>query len=229
MNNPNNSPVVALFVRVPVPGQVKTRLVGGLGADGACLLYQAMVADILNNIQACAFPLYLFHDGTQRSDLPAAWVAVAAKVIAQQGEGIGARMAAAFEYCFAENIQQVILVGSDIPGLDADVLVKASAALASHDAAMVPVVDGGYCLIALQRERYRIRFFEDIPWSTDQVLRVTLQRFRECTMSVHLQSALHDIDTMDDVQRYCQNPLAQARATNQVLAHLEKCPEMLRL
>ncbi len=222
MNNPRNCPVVALFVRVPLPGQVKTRLVGGLGADGACRLYQAMVADILCNIRACAFPLYLFHDGTEAIDLPATWVAAATKVIAQQGEGIGERMAAAFEHCFAENIGQVILVGSDIPGLDADVLVNASAALAGHDAVMVPVADGGYCLIALQRERYRSRIFEDIPWSTEQVLRVTLQRFEECTLSVHLQSALHDIDTLADVQRYCQNPLAQARATNQVLSSLGK-------
>ena len=116
----------------------------------------------------------------------------------------------------------MILVGSDIPGLDAEVLVNAAAALAVHDAAMVPVVDGGYCLIALKRDRYRARVFEDIPWSTDQVLRVTLQRFRECTMSVHLQSALRDIDTMDDVRRYCQQPLALARVTNQVLLHLGK-------
>ena len=222
MNKLNRSPVVALFVRVPVPGQVKTRLVGGLGAGGACRLYQAMVADILSNIQACAFPLYLFHDGTEKSALPAAWVAAAAKVIAQQGEGIGARMAAAFEYCFAENIDQVILVGSDIPGLDADILVNASAALALHDAAMVPVIDGGYCLIALQRERYRSSILEEIPWSTDQVLRVTLQRCEECGMSVALQRPLRDIDTMADVQRYCQNPIAQAFATNQVLADLEK-------
>jgi hypothetical protein len=222
MNNPGNPPVVALFVRVPVPGQVKTRLVGGLGADGACRLYQAMVADILSNIQACAFPLYLFHDGTERGELPAAWEAVADKVIAQQGKGIGARMAAAFEYCFAENIDQVILVGSDIPGLDANVLVEAAAALGSHDAAMVPVIDGGYCLIALQRERYQSRIFEEIPWSTDQVLRVTLQRFKEYEMSVSLQSVLYDIDTMDDVQRYWQKPLTQAPATNQVLAQLGK-------
>jgi rSAM/selenodomain-associated transferase 1 len=229
MNQPNSRSVIVLFVRVPLQGRVKTRLVKGLGADGACLLYQAMVADILSNIKACAFPLYLFHDGTEASALPAAWVAAAAKVIAQQGAGIGARMAAAFEYCFAENIEEVILVGSDIPGLDADVLVKASAALASHDAAMVPVIDGGYCLIALQRERYRARIFEGIPWSTNQVLRVTLQRFKECTMSVHLQSALFDIDTMVDVQRYCQKPLAQALAINQVLAHLGKRSEMFRL
>lgn len=222
MSNPKNSPVIAFFVRVPIPGRVKTRLAGGLGGDGACRLYQALVTDILRNIQACAFPLYLFHDGSERDALPASWVAASAQVTAQRGQNIGERMAAAFEHCFGEDFEQVILIGSDIPGLDANVIIKAAAALASHDAAIVPVIDGGYCLMAFQRERYRARIFEDIPWSTDQVLRVTLQRFRECRMSVFLQNALHDIDIMDDVRRYGQNPLVQARATNQVLEDLGK-------
>ena len=222
MNPPSNKAVVALFVRAPVPGRVKTRLAGGLGADGACCLYQAMVADMLRNIRECAFPLYLFHDGREASALPAAWIAGAAKVIAQQGQGIGERMAAAFEHCFAEKIQQVMLVGSDIPGLDAARITAASAALASYDGVITPVIDGGYCLIALQRERYRRRIFEEIPWSTEQVLRITLQRFAECGLSVHLQSALHDIDTLEDVKRYCQRPCGQAVATNTVLADLKR-------
>ena len=218
----NNSTVVALFVRVPVPGQVKTRLAAVLGAEGACRLYRAMVTDILNNIRACGFPLHLFYDGTAQEALPPAWVAAAAKVVGQQGEGIGERMAAAFEHCFFENIQQVVLVGSDIPGLDAERIREAAAALASNDAAITPVVDGGYCLIALQRGRYQRRIFEEIPWSTGQVLRVTLERFKECSLSVFLHSALQDIDTMDDLQRYAQKPSAQALATNRVMAQLRK-------
>jgi rSAM/selenodomain-associated transferase 1 len=222
MQAPSNRTVVALFVRVPVPGQVKTRLAGGLGAEGACMLYQAMVADTLRNLQACGFPLYLFYDPTGQDGLPPAWVAAAARVVAQQGEGIGERMASAFEHCFYENIQQVVLVGSDIPGLDAGDIREAAAALASNDAAITPVVDGGYCLIALQRERYQRRVFEEIPWSTGQVLRVTLERFAECSLSVFLHRALQDIDTMDDLQRYAQKPSAQALATNRVIALLRK-------
>ena len=222
MKPPPHSPVVAVFVRVPVPGRVKTRLAAVLGADGACRLYQAMVTDILGNIQACGLPLYLFHDGTEQSALPPAWVAAATQVIVQQGEGLGERMAAAFEHCFAENIPQVVLVGSDIPGLDGPIIKKAAAALAVADGALVPVVDGGYCLIALQRQRYRRRLFQEIPWSTDQVLRVTLQRFQECHLTLSLQAALQDIDTPDDVQRYCGRPCAQALATNRVLQQLRE-------
>ena len=212
--------MVALFVRMPVPGQVKTRLAADLGRDSACRLYCAMVADSLRIVQAAALPLYLFHDGTGERELPPAWVAAAVQVHGQQGEGLGERMAAAFEQCFAEGIPQVVLVGSDIPGLDGRRIVQAVAALEAHDAAITPVVDGGYCLIAMKRERYRRRIFEEIPWSTDQVLRVTLQRFEECGLSVSLQSDLHDIDTMEDVRHYCRNPCAQASATNQVLAQL---------
>jgi rSAM/selenodomain-associated transferase 1 len=222
MKPPSNTPVVALFVRVPIPGQVKTRLAAVLGDDNACELYQAMVTDIFSNILPGAYPIYLFHDGKESRALPEAWVTASARVITQKGETIGARMASAFEYCFAENLKKVILIGSDIPELDAAIIAKASEALASHDAVITPVADGGYCLIGLQCERYRRGIFEGIPWSTDQVLRVTLQRFKEYKMSVSLQSALHDIDTMDDVQKYCQKPLAQARATNRVLSHLGK-------
>lgn len=38
MKNPGNSAVVAIFVRVPVPGRVKNRLVSDLGDEGVKLL-----------------------------------------------------------------------------------------------------------------------------------------------------------------------------------------------
>jgi len=217
MHNPSSTTVVAFFVRVPVVGQVKTRLAAELGAEGACRLYEAMVADILSNIKACALPLYLFHDGNAGAELPQAWVEASSEVRAQHGEQIGERMAAAFEHCFAENISQVIMVGSDIPGLNAEIIDKASVALASHDAAIAPVIDGGYCLIALKRERYHQRIFEDIPWSTDQVLRVTLNRFEECKLAACLLQTMQDIDTIDDLNTYCRNPLPTALATNRTL------------
>src|SRR5665647_420881 len=228
MHNPSNTTVVAFFVRVPVVGQVKTRLAAELGAEGACRLYEAIVADILNNIKACALPLYLFHDGNAGAELPRSWVEASSEVRAQHGEQIGERMAAAFEHCFAENIRQVILVGSDIPGLNAEIIDKASGALASYDAAIAPVIDGGYCLIALKRESYHYRIFEDIPWSTDQVLRVTLNRFEECQLAVCLLQTLQDIDTIDDLNAYCRNPLSTALATNRILVGMKSDIEIAK-
>lgn len=217
MENSNNLVIVALFVRVPVPGRVKTRLASDLGNDGACKLYCSMVADILTNIKACGFPIYLFHDGKEDSALPKEWIESSARVIIQEGGDIGERMAAAFEHCFNEGVGQVVLAGSDIPGLNARIVLSASTALESHDIAIAPANDGGYCLIALKCETYQCDIFKDIPWSTGQVLRSTLEKCMEAKQRVGLLEALQDIDTIDDLKAYCHRPAKLADATNRLL------------
>lgn len=217
MNNNSDLTIIALFVRVPVPGRVKTRLAADLGDVGAYRLYLAMVADILANLKGCGLPLYLFHDGASSHELPAAWRQAASKVIAQSGESIGNRMATAFAHCFAQNTARVILVGSDIPGLDAGIIAAAATALSTHDVALAPAVDGGYCLIGLRADSYQAEIFDDIPWSTAQVLRATLARCGQLRLKVQLLETLQDIDTLADLAAYRRHPAQQAVFTNSLL------------
>ncbi len=211
--------VVALMVRAPIPGRVKTRLVPALGPTGACLLYQAMVADILANTGQSGLSLHLFYDGNEM-DLPRAWLDKAVRVWPQRGEDIGERMAAVFTDCIGAGADSVILVGSDIPALDANVIDQAAVALASHDGVLVPVEDGGYCLIALHRASFRAELFCDIPWSTDQVLAQTLRRLATLGLPTALLPLLRDIDTPEDLLAYRSNPAPMAIATNRMLEHL---------
>jgi len=212
--------VVALMVRPPVPGQVKTRLAAGIGAKGACRLYLAMVADILANSRGAGVPIHLFHAGTESHALPRAWRERVDQVRPQRGDDIGERMAAVFADCFAEGVEQVILAGSDLPELGAGIIRQALAALTTHDAALAPTIDGGYGLIALKSSRNWPQLFRDIPWSTGQVLALTRQRFEECALSVCLLPLLRDIDTLDDLLAYQQQPCPAATATNQAMADL---------
>src|SRR6185369_3723028 len=114
--------VVALFVRHPVPGRVKTRLACDLGDEAACDLYRAMVADTITNIKTCGLPIYLFHDGQDAVGLPVEWASAADGIIRQVGGALGERMTAAYEFLFSGGWEQVVLVGSDIPGIDAQLL-----------------------------------------------------------------------------------------------------------
>jgi uncharacterized protein len=213
-----DSTIVVLFVRDPIPGRVKTRLATDLGNDGACNLYRAMVTDILSNITSCDFPVCLFYEGDDVGNLPEEWVTASSTVVPQAGDNIGERMAAAFEYCFAHNINQVILVGSDIPSLDSRVMLSAATSLASHDITISPAYDGGYCLIAMKRETYQPRIFKNVPWNTDQVLQTTLKRCAECELDAELLDTLQDIDTIEDFKAYCRNISDNAIATNLSLA-----------
>jgi rSAM/selenodomain-associated transferase 1 len=218
LRNKSRGSVVALFIRHPIPGRVKTRLAHDMGDENACGLYQAMVNDILSNIKASKLPVLLFHDGLDAIGLPQNWIDASCEVIPQQGGTIGEKMSAAFVQLFAANIRQVIMIGSDIPGLDSKLLRAASKALGKFDAAIAPAVDGGYCLIALDENSYRSRIFQDIEWSTGRVLHSTLERFEECGLPVKLLESRQDIDTCDDLKAYCRNPSEMAHATNEWLS-----------
>ena len=210
--------VIAVFVRHPVPGRVKTRLARDLGDEAACGLYRAMVADCIANVGACGLPLFLFHDGQDTAGLPPEWMEAAAALFSQEGASLGERMTAAFERSFSAGALGVILTGSDIPGIDAGLLRSALESIESHAAVLSPAFDGGYCLVASNKGCFDSRIFQGIPWSTSRVLEMTVAACTAHGVSYRLLEPRQDIDTMDDLASYCRNPSPSAPATNAWLA-----------
>lgn len=210
--------VAVIFVRHPVPGRVKTRLARALGDEDACALYRAMVADCIANVRASGLPLFLFHDGQDAAGLPPGWVRAAETVLSQEGESLAERMSAAFERSFAAGAQAVVLIGSDIPGIDAELLRSAVESVHCHDAVFAPALDGGYCLVASRRGRFNSIIFHGIPWSTSRVLALTVAACTAHGVSYRLLEPRLDIDTMEDVASYCRKPSASATETNAWLA-----------
>ena len=212
--------VVAVFVRHPIPGRVKTRLARDLGNQAVCDLYRAMVADVIASVKSCGLPLYLFHDGQDAAPLPKEWLDAADDVISQSGDSLGERMTAAFEFLFSIGRARVILIGSDIPGIDAELLQSARAAIDRHDVVFSPALDGGYCLVASKNGRFNSLIFRDIPWSTSRVLETTLDRCKAGGLSYTLLDYRQDIDTLNDIEAYCRQPFPYAAATNSwLVAH----------
>jgi rSAM/selenodomain-associated transferase 1 len=209
--------VVALFVRHPVPGSVKTRLARDMGEGASCDLYRAMVTDSIANFQACGLPIYLFHDGQDAVGLPMEWVNAAVATVRQRGDSLGERMTAAYEFLFSIGQERIILTGSDIPGIDAQLLQSAMAAIERCDVVFSPAFDGGYCLVASTRESFNDSIFRNIPWSTSRVLETTLDMCRAGGLSYALLDTRRDIDTMKDLKAYCRQPSRPATTTNRWL------------
>ncbi len=196
---PGGSSCIALFVKPPVPGRVKTRLARAIGNDAACTLYSALVDRVLATITASGMPLVIFHDGDDAGHLPVAWQEVANSCIPQQGIDLGQRMAHAFSRLFSDGIEQAVLIGSDIPGLDAAYLHNAFRLLAGHDLVIGPAIDGGYCLIGFHSATFTPALFQQIPWSTGQVLALTLAAAETIGLSIGTLPPLRDLDTVDDL------------------------------
>ena len=212
-----NPATVALFVRPPVPGRVKTRLAATIGDRFSCTLYRAMVLDVLRAVQTSGLELCLLHDGSDPDRLPAAWRRRATTVRPQVNGDLGRRMAAAFADCFAAGCDRVLLAGSDLPGLDAPTLLAAARGLEQDGAVLLPTRDGGYGLFGLRAAAFSPSFFKDIAWSTDRVLAATLLRLQQGGVRVQLLPVQGDIDTINDLRSYCRQPAAHAGHTNAVL------------
>lgn len=206
--------VVVIFVRNPVPGKVKTRLAQIIGNSKACSFYQAMVSDILENAGKTLFPVFLFHDGCRGYQLPEKWRKKSQRVVKQVGHDLGQRMSAAFEILFQEGFERVVLVGSDIPGIDSQLIKTAVKELATNDVVIAPSPDGGYSLISIRSCGFRRELFNEIKWSSPFVLESTLKHCSEQGLSYHLLDGRQDIDTMDDLMKYSGDRSAHAIHTN---------------
>jgi glycosyltransferase A (GT-A) superfamily protein (DUF2064 family) len=94
----------------------------------------------------------------------------------------------------------VVIVGSDIPEIDAAAIRAAFAALRSHDAVFGPAIDGGYWLVGLRRRPPPRRhlpgtLFRDVRWSTEHALADTLAGLPKGARI----ALLHELADVDDV------------------------------
>ena len=186
---------LAIFARVPVLGQVKTRLAATVGEPAALAAYRDLVALTLTRLRpgmgAFAPEIWMAGDSAEAADEVAGWKR-RFPLFAQPSGDLGTRMAAAFEAGVA------VLVGCDIPPLSALYVDRALAALDDADLVLGPTEDGGYCLIAMNEPHPEV--FAGIPWSTNEVLAAT--RCAAAHLRVTLLERLWDVDDAAGLARW---------------------------
>jgi len=112
---------------------------------------------------------------------------------------LGERLVAAARHVFADGHKKLIIIGTDSPNLPLDYLEEANRALESHDIVLGPAEDGGYYLIGM-KEIHR-KLFEEIAWSSSEVLSQTLERAGHLNLRVHLLPTWYDVDDLPSYQR----------------------------
>ncbi|KQO58058.1 hypothetical protein ASF24_15565 [Methylobacterium sp. Leaf86] len=187
------SPRLVLFTRYPEPGKAKTRLIPALGPDGAAALHRRLTERTLASMRATGLPIEIRSTGAAEGAF-LEWLGQDLDVV-DQGEGdLGARLAR------AASRTPAILLGADTPALTANHLVALAHALASNPAAIGPAEDGGYWALGIARPMPFL--FEDMPWSTDQVCAITLERLAERGFEAAILDTLSDLDRPEDLARF---------------------------
>ena len=194
-----------LFTRYPEPGRTKTRLIPCLGPEGAADLQRRMTERLLNTARrystGCSCGLEIRYEGGTR-DRMADWLGPGLTFAPQGGGGLDRRMGRALEEAFAAGMEQAVITGTDIPGIDTGILRKAFEALADHELVLGPAADGGYYLIGM-RENCATQaipaIFSNIPWGTGAVLTKTLESAEAAGLRVALTEVLQDVDRPEDL------------------------------
>lgn len=200
-----------VFARTPVPGRVKTRLIGRLTAERAARLHEAMIADTAALV--AGLPL----EATRRllfSEAPPAMVVPPGLEVAQQASGeLGARLAAALADSFSRGAKAALVLGSDTPHLPAERIMQAASALAGSDVVLGPAEDGGFYLLGCRAARFTPRLFDGLEWGTGRVLEQTRASARAAGLSVALLEPWYDLDEWPDLLRLLRQPAAAPHTT----------------
>jgi hypothetical protein len=193
---PASERLLLIFVKHPRPGQVKTRLAEGIGAEKALQVYEELLA-FTQGIAAAADADKAVWYG---NEVPEAdrWAETGWPRFLQQGPDLGARMSHAFEWGFGQGYRHIAIIGSDCAQLSAELLNVAFFALRDWPFVLGPALDGGYYLLGMSALFPPL--FEGKAWSSAEVLTQTLAELREAGQEYLLLPPLSDVDVAEDLR-----------------------------
>jgi rSAM/selenodomain-associated transferase 1 len=193
---------VAVMAKVPGAAPVKSRLHAALSEARATELYRCFLLDRLDALAVMPgiARVVAFTPPEARARM-AALAPAGFRLVAQEGDDLTERLRRLFDRLMADGHPAALAMDSDSPTLPMAYVADAARALAAGEADVVigPSDDGGYYLIGVRAPRPEL--FEDVPWSTADVLEVTLARARGLGLRVRLLPAWFDVDTEADFRR----------------------------
>ncbi|MDV6234769.1 TIGR04282 family arsenosugar biosynthesis glycosyltransferase [Leptospira ellisii] len=187
-----------VFLKNPIAGKVKTRLAKTVGDRSALGIYEQLLEITKAAVRDLEIPIRLYFDEIP-DKTPNDW-GKRVSVHLQTGKDLGEKMENAFSETFSEKIGCAVILGSDCPDLESKYIREAFSSLKNKDAVIGPARDGGYYLLGLKGNFPAI--FSGIPWSTERVFAITLEKLQVSRKNVGVLPLLNDIDEPEDLAPY---------------------------
>lgn len=190
--------IIKVFIKNPEKGKVKTRLAVTLGDLEALKVYKLLLSytrGVVLQVEAQKevwYSSFIDHEDD--------WDGNVFSKKLQRGFDLGERMKRAFGISFGEEgLQSVVLIGSDCAELTQEILEEAFTKLRTHELVLGPAEDGGYYLIGMSK--FIPDIFDEIEWSTKNVLNQTISNAERAGVSFSLLVELSDVDTIEDWEK----------------------------
>lgn len=191
-----NKNALIVFAKNPLPGKVKTRLAKSTGDKFALKIYKRMLENSYLVTKSLKCKKYLFLSEKRNNTL----FDDSFEQLLQSGNDLGERMKNAFSKILKKGFTNIVLIGTDCPGLDSKILNSAFEKLKEHDIVIGPAFDGGYYLIGMKQNNFFI--FENMKWGTEKVFEQTILKLILYKKKYALLKTLVDIDEESDLSFY---------------------------
>jgi len=205
------------MARWPAPGRCKRRLAASCGSSQRAAAIQARLTS--HTLAVCAAAaaasgacLSLAVDGLGPGALRRWQRAIQRQAglpgsrtprLVEQGHGsLGCRMQRQLRQGFSGGAERIVLIGTDLPGLDCRDLTTAMTLLQADPLVIGPALDGGYWLIGLNRLGFRragARLMSGIAWGGPEVLSQTLAQAERLGLQARLLRRQRDLDDRADL------------------------------
>lgn len=181
---------LVIFAKSPRLGLVKTRLSREIGTVNAWRFYRQCLRDVTRRMTADTrwrTWLALTPDHTIRPQ------EVPENILHfdQGGGDLGTRMGNAM---IDMPPGPVIIIGTDIPGIERSCIAQAFKLLGQFDTVFGPAIDGGYWLVGSRRRPRFPNMFDHVRWSSEHALADTLANVDQGGFSSRMLDVKEDVD-----------------------------------
>jgi rSAM/selenodomain-associated transferase 1 len=200
----DRSPTIAVGIicKTPAAGFCKTRLSPPLAPEDCAGLSACFIRDLTNTIsdvaaEGGAVPYAVYtpvgSEAALQAILPHDF-----RLQPQVEGGFGVRLKTGLADLLRAGHAGAILINSDSPTLPGAIVRQAVRALRENRGIVLsPAFDGGYTLIGMSEIDNEL--FEDMPWSTPDVYRLTVERAAQIGRPVFNVPGWYDIDDAESL------------------------------
>lgn len=190
------TPPVAILLKAPRLGTVKTRLAAQIGERHALRLYRVMAARVLAAIRAAGLDAIVWFTPPDALVEMQFWLGDSWELRPQIAGDAGARLTAAARV--VPRGHPWIAVCANCPALTAAVLRQACAGLERAGIVIGPSYNGGYYLVGGRTPLPDI--FTAMPWGSNRILAETRARLARISATWHELPLLRDVSTVEDAR-----------------------------
>lgn len=197
-----NDKALIIFSRLPIGHETKTRLAPILNETQRAELHLAMWQDIFTEAIKLESntDIFLFWTGSGDIEDYRKYIPLSFRLRKQEGDNLGERMRNAVRDIFSYGYKCAVIIGADVPSVEAENITAAFDALNDSDAVIGPSKDGGYWLIGMRK--YIPEVFSISSWGGMSVLDETISVFKKCCITYKTADTLQDIDTPEDIYNF---------------------------